>query len=79
MTPTMPPEVNSPTIFIIAPNGTSNVINPLYNYTFHPQPSDTDFPSYLGPVCNLTAASSNAVTGWFITDLCVHNSLAELQ
>ncbi|KAL8944234.1 MAG: hypothetical protein Q9211_000664 [Gyalolechia sp. 1 TL-2023] len=48
MTPTMPPEVNWPTIFIVGPNGTSNVVNPLYNYTFHPQPSDTDFPPYVG-------------------------------
>ncbi|KAL9031397.1 MAG: hypothetical protein Q9196_000581 [Gyalolechia fulgens] len=44
----MPPEVNWPTIFIVGPNGTSNVVNPLYNYTFHPQPSDTDFPPYVG-------------------------------
>ncbi|KAL8842549.1 MAG: hypothetical protein Q9170_000503 [Blastenia crenularia] len=29
ITPTMPPEVNQPTIFINAPNGTSSVINPL--------------------------------------------------
>ncbi|KAI4122475.1 MAG: hypothetical protein LQ338_005800 [Usnochroma carphineum] len=49
ITPTMPPEVNQPTIFINAPNGTLNVVNPLYNYTFHPQPSNTDFPPNVGP------------------------------
>ncbi|KAI4228600.1 MAG: hypothetical protein L6R40_008111 [Gallowayella cf. fulva] len=40
----MPPEVNEPTIYIITPNGTSNVPNPLYTYAFHPLPSSTDFP-----------------------------------
>ncbi|KAL9595867.1 MAG: hypothetical protein Q9219_006172 [cf. Caloplaca sp. 3 TL-2023] len=44
----MPPEVNQPTIFIYTPNGTSNVINPFYNYTFHPQPSAVDFPPRVG-------------------------------
>ncbi|KAL8730770.1 MAG: hypothetical protein Q9166_003840 [cf. Caloplaca sp. 2 TL-2023] len=37
--PTMPPEVSQPTIYIIMPNGTSSVPNPLYNYTFHPLPT----------------------------------------
>ncbi|KAL8632330.1 hypothetical protein Q9189_001902 [Teloschistes chrysophthalmus] len=40
----MPPEVNQPTIYINAPNGTSNVRNPLYTYAFHPLPSSSDFP-----------------------------------
>ncbi|KAL9589590.1 MAG: hypothetical protein Q9203_001629 [Teloschistes exilis] len=40
----MPPEVSQPTIFINAPNGTSEVRNPLYTYAFHPLPSSPDFP-----------------------------------
>ncbi|KAL8909379.1 MAG: hypothetical protein Q9207_000214 [Kuettlingeria erythrocarpa] len=48
ITPTMPPEVNQPMISINGPNGTLDVVNPLYNYTFHPQPSDTEFPPNVG-------------------------------
>ncbi|KAI4091021.1 MAG: hypothetical protein LQ344_004402 [Seirophora lacunosa] len=44
----MPPEVNAPTILINGPNGILNVVNPLYNYTFHPQPSNAEFPSNVG-------------------------------
>ncbi|KAL8651556.1 MAG: hypothetical protein Q9210_003187 [Variospora velana] len=44
----MPPEVNAPTIYINGPTGILNAINPLYNYTFHPQPSDADFPPSVG-------------------------------
>ncbi|KAI4220330.1 MAG: hypothetical protein L6R36_007696 [Xanthoria steineri] len=47
--PTMPPEVNQPTIYIKAPNGTINVPNPLYTYTFHPLPSNDDFPPIGSP------------------------------
>ncbi|KAL8958388.1 MAG: hypothetical protein Q9193_004543 [Seirophora villosa] len=54
----MPPEVNAPTILINGPNGILNVVNPLYNYTFHPQPSDAEFPpnvgsSQYGPFSNM--------------------------
>lgn len=48
--PTMPPEVNQPTIYIKAPNGTINVPNPLFTYTFHPLPSNDDFPPIGSPV-----------------------------
>ncbi|KAL8988921.1 MAG: hypothetical protein Q9177_002084 [Variospora cf. flavescens] len=48
ISPTMPPEVNAPTIYINGPTGILNAINPLYNYTFHPQPSDADFPPSVG-------------------------------
>ncbi|KAI4271546.1 MAG: hypothetical protein LQ337_005945 [Flavoplaca oasis] len=41
---TMPPEVSQPTIYINAPEGTVNVPNPLYSYTFHPLPSEDEFP-----------------------------------
>ncbi|KAL8693817.1 MAG: hypothetical protein Q9218_001417 [Villophora microphyllina] len=51
--PTMPLEVNQPTIFINAPNGTSSIQNPLYTYTFHPQPSSSDFPP-IGPLTHGT-------------------------
>ncbi|KAL9011382.1 MAG: hypothetical protein Q9173_003766 [Seirophora scorigena] len=58
ITPTMPPEVNAPTILVNGPNGSLNVVNPLYNYTFHPQPSDAEFPpnvgsSQYGPFSNM--------------------------
>ncbi|KAL8714757.1 MAG: hypothetical protein Q9220_001270 [cf. Caloplaca sp. 1 TL-2023] len=43
-TPMMPAEVSQPFIQINAPNGNTEVINPLYNYTFHPLPSSSDFP-----------------------------------
>ncbi|KAL8776949.1 MAG: hypothetical protein Q9213_008074 [Squamulea squamosa] len=45
----MPPEVSQPTIYIKTPNGTVSVSNPLYNYTFHPLPSNDDFPPIGGP------------------------------
>ena len=41
---TMPDPVNDPMITINTPQGTLSIINPLYNYTFHPHPSATDFP-----------------------------------
>lgn len=75
----MPPEVNSPTIFIITPNGTSNVINPLYNYTFHPQPSDADFPPRVGSVGGIVLTSFQVITDWVVRNLYAHNSPAEPQ
>lgn len=42
--PTMPDIVNQAVININAPDGTQSIVNPLYNYTFHPQPSAADFP-----------------------------------
>ena len=41
---TMPDPVNDPMITINTPKGTLSIVNPLYNYTFHPHPSATDFP-----------------------------------
>lgn len=41
---TMPDVVNQPYVSINTPQGFMNVVNPLYNYTFHPQPSASDFP-----------------------------------
>ncbi|KAF6229867.1 hypothetical protein HO133_004204 [Letharia lupina] len=41
---TMPDPVNSPMISVNSPHGVTNIVNPLYNYTFHPQPSAVDFP-----------------------------------
>ncbi|CAD6586306.1 MAG: hypothetical protein ASARMPREDX12_002329 [Alectoria sarmentosa] len=41
---TMPDLVNSPMISVNSPHGVMNIVNPLYNYTFHPQPSAADFP-----------------------------------
>ena len=41
---TMPDPVNDPMITINTPQGTLSMVNPLYNYTFHPHPSATDFP-----------------------------------
>ena len=41
---TMPDPVNDPMITINTPQGTLSIINPLYNYTFHPHPSAADFP-----------------------------------
>ncbi len=40
----MPDEVNQLMINVNTPQGQMDVVNPLYNYTFHPQPSATDFP-----------------------------------
>ncbi|KAL2041570.1 hypothetical protein N7G274_005952 [Stereocaulon virgatum] len=41
---TMPDPINDPMITVNSPHGLVNMANPLYNYTFHPQPSATDFP-----------------------------------
>ena len=46
----MPDVVNSPTITVNCPNGITNIANPLYSYTFHPQPSAADFPPGDGPI-----------------------------
>ena len=51
---TMPDPVNEPTIAINTPTGMQTMVNPLYNYTFHPQPSVSDFP----PVDPLSAYHS---------------------
>lgn len=40
----MPAVVSQPTITITSPQGPKAIANPLYNYTFHPQPSAFDFP-----------------------------------
>lgn len=40
----MPDVTNQPTIAINTPTGPQSISNPLYNYTFHPQPSAPDFP-----------------------------------
>lgn len=40
----MPDEVNQLMINVNMPQGQMDVVNPLYNYTFHPQPSAMDFP-----------------------------------
>ena len=41
---TMPNPVNQPMVVVNTPNGSISMINPLYNYTFNPQPSAIDFP-----------------------------------
>lgn len=46
----MPDLVNSATITVNSPNGILNIANPLYNYTFYPQPSATDFPPSDGQI-----------------------------
>ena len=46
----MPTLVNNPTISINTPTGQRNIDNPLYTYTFHPQPSASDFPRSDGSV-----------------------------
>ncbi|KAL9609507.1 MAG: hypothetical protein Q9167_005724 [Letrouitia subvulpina] len=40
----MPAEVNQPVITINGPLGLRSINNPLYNYTFRPQPSAVEFP-----------------------------------
>lgn len=40
----MPDIVNSPTVIINLPDGPCDCPNPLYEYVFHPLPSDPDFP-----------------------------------
>lgn len=47
---TMPDPVNSPMITVNTPHGITNIANPLYSYTFHPQPSAADFPASDGPI-----------------------------
>ena len=47
---TMPDPVNSPTISVTSPYGVINIANPLYSYTFHPQPSAADFPPSDGTI-----------------------------
>ncbi|KAL8742761.1 MAG: hypothetical protein Q9190_004809 [Brigantiaea leucoxantha] len=42
--PTMPAEVSQPMITVNGPFGSRNIVNPLYNYTFNPLPSSSDFP-----------------------------------
>ncbi len=44
-TSTMPDVVSQPVITINTPKGSQSIVNPLYNYTFHPLPSAPDFPS----------------------------------
>ncbi|KAG8527171.1 uncharacterized protein KY384_008601 [Bacidia gigantensis] len=41
---TMPDQTNEPMILINTPDGLRNIKNPLYDYTFHPQPNHSDFP-----------------------------------
>lgn len=41
---TIPDFINDPTISINTPLGIQTVENPLYNYTFHPHPSEAEFP-----------------------------------
>ena len=41
----MPDVLNQPIISVNTPNGSQNIANPLYNYTFHPLPSSPDFPN----------------------------------
>ncbi|KAL8870337.1 MAG: hypothetical protein Q9174_003596, partial [Haloplaca sp. 1 TL-2023] len=50
ISPTMPPEVSQPMIHINTPEGSREVQNPLYNYTFNPLPSEADFPAIGPPV-----------------------------
>jgi len=40
----MPDPVNDLMITVNTPQGALDMVNPLYNYTFHPQPSASDFP-----------------------------------
>lgn len=62
ITPTMPPEVSQPMIYINTPNGTRNIQNPLYNYTFRPLPSSTDFPPIGSPVRAFENSSAGSAT-----------------
>ncbi|KAL9119272.1 MAG: hypothetical protein Q9187_004178 [Circinaria calcarea] len=41
----MPDLVNNPWIRVTTPKGLRTITNPLYNYTFSPQPSASEFPS----------------------------------
>ena len=40
----MPDAFNQPLISVNSPTGFRLIENPLYNYTFHPQPPASDFP-----------------------------------
>lgn len=42
--PMMPAAVSKVTINVTTPTGPRMIANPLYNYTFHPQPSAAEFP-----------------------------------
>ena len=46
----MPDLVNQPMISVNTPSGILNINNPLLMYSFHPQPSASDFPSIDGTV-----------------------------
>lgn len=52
----MPDLTNIRWITINAPYGPCNVSNPLYEYTFHPQPAAADFPPDIS-VCFLLHSS----------------------
>ena len=67
--PAMPDAVNQPMININTPEGLMNIVNPLYNYTFHPQPSAADFPPS-------DTVSSNIVTIWLPSSAIFPPSLA---
>lgn len=43
--PEFPIAASLPTIIVNSPNGTQNLPNPLYNYTFHPADGGNRFPS----------------------------------
>ncbi|KAL9136330.1 MAG: hypothetical protein Q9175_002475, partial [Cornicularia normoerica] len=47
---TMPDPVNSSIICVNSPHGVMNIVNPLYTYTFHAQPSAAEFPPSDGPI-----------------------------
>ncbi|KAL9630868.1 MAG: hypothetical protein Q9164_006201 [Protoblastenia rupestris] len=47
---TMPSLVNQLKISIEAPEGLTEIDNPLFTYTFHPQPSQSEFPSTDGRI-----------------------------
>ena len=46
----MPDPVNDPMITVTSPQGVMTIANPLYDYTFRPQPSAADFPPSDGPI-----------------------------
>ena len=41
---TLPDIFSQPSIKVKTPDGSQNISNPLFNYTFHPLPSPPDFP-----------------------------------
>ena len=61
ISPTMPPEVSQPMIYINTPDGSREVQNPLYNYTFYPLPSEIDFPPIGPPVRVLDMSVSHCL------------------